>query len=171
MARLFFAVWPDPGAAARLAALAGEFAIVCGGKPVPEGKVHLTLAFLGETAPERAAAAVDAARRVRFAPFPLVLDSVGSFRAARVAWAGSLAPQPALEALQADLAARLAAAGFALEERPFSAHATLARRAMRAVPRARIEPVAWTVDAFSLVRSETGTGRYPTLETFPPSRE
>jgi len=168
MARLFFAVWPDPGAAARLASLAGDLAGVCAGKPVPGEKIHLTLAFLGETTPERAAAAIEAARGVRFAPFGLGLDSVGSFRAARVAWAGSLEPQPGLAALQADLATRLRAAGFALEERPFSAHATLARRAMRAVPRARIEPVAWTVDAFALVRSETGTGRYQEVERFAP---
>lgn len=168
MARLFFAVWPDAGAAARLAALAGDVAIVSGGKPLPAQKIHLTLAFLGETAPERAAAAIAVARGVRFAPFGLALDSVGSFRAARVAWAGSLAPQPGLESLHADLAARLRAAGFVLEERPFAAHATLARRAMRAVPRARIEPVAWTVDAFTLVRSETGTGRYEVVETFAP---
>ncbi|HET9471988.1 MAG TPA: RNA 2',3'-cyclic phosphodiesterase, partial [Usitatibacter sp.] len=145
MARLFFAVWPDALAAARLAALAGDLAAACGGKPVPESKIHLTLAFLGETAPERAAAAIEAARGVRFAPFGLALDCVGSFRAARVAWAGSLAPQAGLAALHADLAARLRAAQFALEERPFAAHATLARRAMRAVPRARVEPVAWTV--------------------------
>jgi RNA 2',3'-cyclic 3'-phosphodiesterase len=168
MARLFFAVWPDAGAAARLSALAGDVARVSGGKAVPAAKIHLTLAFLGEIVPDRALAAIEAARGVRFAPFALTLDSVGSFRAARVAWAGSLAPQPALEMLQADLAVRLRAAEFALEERPFSAHATLARRAMRAVPRARIEPVAWTVDAFTLVRSETGTGRYEVVETFPP---
>jgi 2'-5' RNA ligase len=168
MARLFFAVWPDARAAARLASLAGDLALVSGGKPVPAAKIHLTLAFLGETGPERAAAATEAARAVRFAPFGLAIDSVGSFRAARVAWAGSLAPQPGLEALQADLTARLRAARFALEERPFAAHATLARRAMRAVPRARIEPVAWTVDAFTLVRSETGAGRYEVVETFAP---
>jgi RNA 2',3'-cyclic 3'-phosphodiesterase len=168
MARLFFAVWPDASAAARLAALAVDVAIVSGGKPLPAEKIHLTLAFLGETAPERAAAAVEAARAVRFAPFGLALDSVGSFRAARVAWAGSLAPQPGLEALRAELGARLRAGGFMLEERPFAAHATLARGAMRAVPRARIEPIAWPVGAFTLVRSETGTGRYVLVETFAP---
>jgi RNA 2',3'-cyclic 3'-phosphodiesterase len=168
MARLFFAVWPDALAAARLAALAGDAATVSGGKAIPAAKIHLTLAFLGEIPPEAAAAAIGAAHGVRFAPFGLTLDCVGSFRAARVAWAGSLAPQPGLEALQADLAARLRAAAFALEERPFAAHATLARRAMRAVPRARIAPVAWTVDAFTLVRSETGAGLYEVVETFAP---
>lgn len=168
MARLFFAVWPDASAAARLATLARDLALACGGKPVPAAKIHLTLAFLGEIAPDRAVAAVEAARGVRFAPFGLALDSIGSFRAARVAWAGSVAPQAELEALQSDLAGRLRAAGFALEDRPFAAHATLSRRAVRAVPRARVDPVAWTVESFTLVRSGTGTGSYEVVETFTP---
>lgn len=168
MARLFFAVWPDASAAAGLARLAEDLARVSGGKPVPAEKIHLTLAFLGEIAPDAAAAAIGAARGVRFAPLGVALDCVGSFRAARVAWAGSLAPQSALAALQSDLAARLAHAGFPPEDRPFAAHATLSRRTHRAVPRARIEPVAWTVGAFTLVRSETGSGRYEVMETFAP---
>jgi 2'-5' RNA ligase len=45
---------------------------------------------------------------------------------------------------------------------------TLSRRALRAVPRARIDPIAWTVDAFTLVRSETGSGRYEVVERFAP---
>jgi 2'-5' RNA ligase len=166
MARLFFAVWPDAAALARLERLAGELAIVAAGKPVPPAKIHLTLAFLGEIDAPGAQSALSVARAVRFAPFAMTLDCVGSFRGARVAWAGSLATSPALASLRGDLAARLAAAGFALEDGAFAAHVTLARRIGKAVPRAAIEPVAWAVDAFSLVRSETGTGRYTVVEAF-----
>ncbi len=167
MARLFFAVWPDAAALARLERLAGELAIVSAGKPVPPAKIHLTLAFLGEIDAARMESALSVARAVRFEPFAMTFDCAGSFRGARVAWAGSLVPAPALVSLQGDLAARLAAAGFALEDRPFAAHVTLVRRIGKAVPRAAIEPVAWAVGAFSLVRSETGTGRYAVLEAFP----
>jgi len=166
MARLFFAVWPDTAGAARLEKLAGELAIVSEGKPVPREKAHLTLVFLGEVSAERAQAASEAAMDVRFAPFALTLDCVGSFRGARVAWAGSLAPQVELAQLQADLAGRLAKRGFVLEDRPFAPHATLARQVRKAVPRARIDPVEWTIDAFTLVRSESGTGRYAVMESF-----
>ena len=76
---------------------------------------------------------------------------------------GRLAP---LAALAADLAGRLGRAGFALEDRPYAPHATLARRIARPVPAAAIEPIAWPVPGFSLVRSETGTGRYAVLEAF-----
>lgn len=166
MARLFFAVWPDAASAARLEKLAGELAIVSEGKPVPRRKAHLTLVFLGEVSAERAQAASDAAKDLRFVPLAFTLDCVGSFRGARVAWAGSLAPQAQLARLQADLAARLAQKGFVPEERPFVPHATLARRIRKPVPRARIDPIAWTIDAFTLVRSETGTGRYEVVESF-----
>jgi 2'-5' RNA ligase len=166
MARLFFAVWPDAAALARLERLAGELAAASAGKPVPAAKIHLTLAFLGEVDAARMESALSAARAVRFGRFAMTLDCVGSFRGARVAWAGSLATPTALACLHGDLAARLAAAGFTLEDRPFAAHVTLARRIGKAVPRAAIEPVARAVDGFSLVRSETGTGQYAVLEEF-----
>lgn len=168
MARLFFALWPDPQAAAQLARLSAEVALVAEGKPVPAAKIHLTLAFLGEVPDERRAAAVAAASGVRFAPLEVRLDCVGSFRAAQVAWAGSLAPDPALVALQATLARNLAAAGFALEERAFTPHLTLARRTRRRLPRATIPAIAWQADAFALVRSAPGTGEYSNLEVFGP---
>jgi 2'-5' RNA ligase len=165
MARLFFAIWPGDAAGA-LARLAGDLARVAEGTPVPEAKIHLTLAFLGEVGDARLAAAHEAARGLAFARFSFALDRVGSFRAARVAWAGcARVPQP-LAALQGALAERLRAAGFALEERPFAPHATLARRARRPVPPAAIGRIAWRVDHFTLVRSATGTGRYEVLEEY-----
>ena len=166
MARLFFAAWPDPRAAERLGELAREIARLSRGKPVPDDKIHVTLAFLGEVPAARVAAASAAARQVAFGAFPLRLDCAGSFRGARVGWAGCGAPDPRLIALQGELAARLREAGFALEERPFAPHATLARHIGQAIERFAVDPVAWNVDGFRLVRSEAGTGRYSVLETF-----
>jgi RNA 2',3'-cyclic 3'-phosphodiesterase len=168
MARLFFALWPDADARARLEPLAAELAAAASGKPVPIAKVHLTLAFLGEVEPARIAVAVEAARRVRFPRFAFALDRVGSFRGARVAWAGCAQVPGPLAALAGDLCGRLAAAGFALEDRPYTPHATLARRIARNVATAAVAPIAWPVAGFSLVRSETGTGRYAVLEAFAP---
>jgi len=167
MARLFFAVWPGSAGAQRLARLALEVATVAQGKPVPGEKIHLTLAFLGEVAEPRIEAARAAARAVAFERFAFALDRVGSFRAARVAWAGSAEAPAQLVALQSALAMRLREARFGIEERPFAAHATLARRTRRPVPLASIEPIAWPVDAFTLVRSVTGTGRYEVMEEYP----
>jgi len=84
-----------------------------------------------------------------------------------VAWAGPSIPPPELVALQEKLAARLGASGFALEEREFTPHLTLARRVERKVAVASVAPIAWEADAFTLVRSETGSGRYTIVERWP----
>src|SRR5436189_6019189 len=88
MARLFFALWPDAAALAALAGLAAELAVISGGKAVPSAKIHLTLAFLGEVTDDRLEAARRAAGMLRPRAFEVALDTVGSFRGARVAWAG-----------------------------------------------------------------------------------
>ena len=166
MARLFFALWPDAETGAALADLAQRLAQGSGGRPVPVAKIHMTLAFLGEIALERIPAALEAAA-IRARGFEGVLDQVGSFRRAGVAWAGMAEPPRELLGLERKLASRLREAGFALEEREFNPHVTLARRTGRAIPRAAIAPIRWHADAFTLVRAETGTGRYSIVESWP----
>ena len=161
--RLFFALWPDEPAAEKLAALAAELAGLADGKPVARQKIHLTLAFLGDVDESALAAAMQAPAGLEAAPFEVVLDQVGSFRGARVAWAGCAEPSPALAGLQARLARRLHALGFALDDRPFTAHVTLARKVRRALGRRPAEPIAWRATEFALVRSELGKGSYTTL--------
>jgi 2'-5' RNA ligase len=166
MARLFFALWPDDEAREALGRLSRDLAIVAEGKPVPIEKVHLTLAFLGEVADERHGDLAEAAQGAGAAAFVLPLDRVGSFRRAKVAWAGASFVPPELLALQSRLAAGLTARGFALDERPFVPHITLARKIARSVPRASIAPIAMAASAIALVRSDLGTGRYATLESW-----
>lgn len=166
MARTFFAVWPGEAAPA-LARLAVDVAQVSGGRPTPREKIHLTLAFLGDIPAPRGEAAAQAARGLAFAPFEFALDRIGSFRAARVAWAASRELPAPLAMLQSALAGRLSLAGFALEARPYAPHATLARRTGSHVSTSSIDAIAWRVDAFTLVRSEAATGRYTVMEEFP----
>jgi 2'-5' RNA ligase len=164
--RLFFAIWPDDAAAAALAGLAAAVAERVGGRAVPREKIHLTLAFVGEVGAERLDGLESAAREVRSPPFRLSLDRLGGFRHARVAWIGcGQAPVP-LAVLHEQLAGSLRRRGFALEERPFNAHVTLARKAARPHPRADIEPVAWRVREFALVVSEPGTGGYRSIRSW-----
>ena len=164
MERLFFAIWPDEESAKRLAVLARELAGAAGGKPVPAAKVHLTIAFLGALAPARAALAREAGAATRAAPFDLSLDRRGSFRGARVAWAGCEATAPGLARLHDALARSLRDRGFELEERDFAPHVTLVRRIERAVERRETEAIAWRTGALTLVRSEPGTGDYKVVE-------
>jgi 2'-5' RNA ligase len=167
MARLFFALWPDEAARAALAARSKEVALRCGGRPVPAANLHLTLAFLGEVDPGRVPALHRAARPGRTAAFELALDWLGAFARARVAWAGCGRPPEELIALQAGLALRIREAGFALEERPFAVHLTLARRIRTPLAPEPMEAVRWKVSSFALVESVRGEGAYRTLAEWP----
>jgi 2'-5' RNA ligase len=167
MPRLFFAIWPDASSRAQLEGLAARLQSRAGGRAVPADKVHLTLAFLGEVAPDRADDLVKAADKVREAPFDLVLDRVGAFRRARVTWVGSTNAPPALIAVEGMLREALRARGFELEERPFAPHVTLVRKAEKTLAPEPIEPIAWRVEEIALVSSEPGTGAYKTMATWP----
>ena len=164
MARLFFAIWPGAAASRSLAAVGETLAGLAGGKPVPAGKIHMTLAFLGSVRDEDMGGAVAAASVVRGEPIDMRIDTVGSFRRARVGWAAPSLAVPALAALQAKLAGELRARGFTLEEREFNPHATLARKIARAIVRAPTAAIEWRSNAFTLVQS-TG-GRYEVLESW-----
>ena len=163
MARLFFAIWPDAPARERLAALGREVAQVARGKPVPSANLHLTLAFLGEIEDARAEQLDEMAAEIEAPAFRLRFDRVGSFAKARVAWAGCSRAPAELVDLQSRLAKSLAGRGFALEERPFAPHLTLARKAATALPPARIEPIEWQVRDLALVASRAG--RYETVSS------
>jgi len=95
--------------------------------------MHLTLAFLGEQPEdrlpelERIGQTCSASHRGGV----LRLGEAGSFggkRAPRVLWVDVSGDMATLLELQTDLASRLRTAGFALEDREYQAHITLARR-------------------------------------------
>lgn len=166
MARLFFALWPSDRTAEALGQLAREVADECGGRPMPAAKIHLTLAFLGEVAPERFEAVIGAARAVPPVAFDLRIDRLGAFRRSKVAWAGITRMHPRLAELQQALERELRAREFALEERPFAPHVTLARKVERTLQPEAIEPLVWRVRGYRLVRTEPGTGNYLAVADF-----
>jgi 2'-5' RNA ligase len=97
-----------------------------------EEKLHITLKFLGEIAPERVEALSVAASRAALSsqPFDLALEGAGAFPPRghpRILWLGINDSSGALARLQTRLEEECAAAGFAREERPFHPHLTLAR--------------------------------------------
>jgi RNA 2',3'-cyclic 3'-phosphodiesterase len=133
---------------------------------------HLTLAFLGDTDPERVEAIGSALARVveRHDAWSAETGGVGAFpaaRRARVLWYGVSDPDRRLAALAGDVKASL---GIAADER-FRGHVTLARARRAAVDvrgwiaRATAPPGELRVDRLALVRSRLGAGpaRYETL--------
>jgi 2'-5' RNA ligase len=98
---------------------------------VPAPRLHLTVKFLGERAPDAVGPLADALRAVgaRHAPFAIALKGVGAFpnfRRARVVWLG-IEPEPRLELLHHDVESWCERLGYELDGRAFRPHLTLAR--------------------------------------------
>lgn len=165
--RLFFALWPDEavreGIRSQLPPMPKP------ARPVAPANWHVTLAFLGETDPERRAAYVQAARGVSGTPFDLALDRFGYFFRPRVLWIGATTLPDSLSRLHGELNAALAAHGYEPDRRPFRAHVTLARKMPPPGDLPDPGPVGWRVPEFCLVRSQLGRGgaRYAVVERFP----
>jgi RNA 2',3'-cyclic 3'-phosphodiesterase len=173
--RLFFALWPDDGVRARLAAAARELLPAGAGRPQRPDQLHLTLEFLGDVPESRLQDVLDAgtAAAAGAAAFELDFDLVEHWKRPQVlCLAASSTPGP-LAALVQSLRSELLARGFAPEARPFRPHVTLARRVVRAQPSAAGQPLQrplrWPARAFALVQSVTEPkgARYVELACWP----
>ena len=98
---------------------------------VSSENMHLTVRFIGHVPDDRAATVLEALRPpLRLDPFDVALGAAGAFPShgpPRVVWIGLREGLPSLTAIHEELNARLRPLGFAPENRPFSAHLTLAR--------------------------------------------
>lgn len=122
MKRLFVAL-PLP---VELGEQVARAAACLSGRKVAAEQYHITLAFLGEGDP---AAAGEALRRVDFSAFTGSLGHPGTFSSGKdkVLWLG-VEPAHKLTDLACRVQAAMTRAGFALPDRPFAPHLTLARR-------------------------------------------
>jgi 2'-5' RNA ligase len=137
---------------------------------VKPGNIHLTLKFLGDTDPDRIPGIQNKLSEALapFAPFQLVLNSVGVFpdtHRPRVLWVGLKDDSGRLKTLQTATEKALESAGFPIEQRPFSPHLTLARikspkgkkalqEELDAVNQEGIEPHPFEVDEIKLYKSQ-----------------
>jgi len=170
-ARVFFALWPPPEVARKLAAVADSFAQCAGGRPTREATVHLTLAFIGDVPLERLPDLERAARNVRAEAFDLTLDQFGLWHHNRIFWAGCSAVPPALIELASALSAALQAAGFDVADarRTFTPHMTLVRKVKALeMPLPPGQTLPWRCTKFVLVRSQLSASgsSYQTLAEF-----
>jgi 2'-5' RNA ligase len=179
--RLFVAIDAPEDVRRRVAAFAAEMR-----ERAPRARwvrfdgVHVTLKFIGETPPERAAAIRQALAPVRTAaPVEMEFRGAGFFpseKRPRVFWVG-IHSTPALAELATDIERRLEPLGIARESRPFNAHLTLARFETPRESGELVQALAEegerefgraVVREFHLYESrlEPGGARYTRIETF-----
>lgn len=152
--RLFFALWPSPEIRAEIVR---RRQAIDGLSPrrVPDHNLHLTLLFLGDQPSERVPEIITAAENPDASGFDMVLDQLGWFARARVAWLGGRAPANG-KALVSALTARANALGLAFDRRPWAPHVTLFRKVGARPNLPEIEPLVWPVSRFALIESVPG---------------
>lgn len=126
---------------------------------VERSNLHATLAFLGMVNGSQQEAAIAVASSLRCRGFELVLDRIGYWRQPRIVYAGAQRMPASLTQLAADLAGGLAQAGLHHDDRPYVAHVTLLRDAVRAPSGLAASHLSWEVDAIVLVESRHEHGR------------
>jgi 2'-5' RNA ligase len=169
--RLFFALWPDEQVRARLARCARELRTSCGGRPVPAQRLHMTLAFLGDADDKKIEEVERAAGEVAPRALSLVLDQPGYWKHNRIVWAGASAVPAGLAELVLELRGALARSRIAFDPKPFAAHVTLLRDARKPRAMPALEPIAWDVQGFALLRSQLqpAGGDYEILNAWKPA--
>lgn len=163
--RLFFALFPPPDVAQRIAADWQQRALGLRGRVVEADRLHVTLMHLGDhpglppglEADARRAASALADQRV----FEVCFDQIENFSQGPARQLQVLSTSDgagALRAFQAALVMALQRAGLArwMDRRPsFNPHITL-QYSRAAVPSQAVAPVRWPVTGFSLVNSKLG---------------
>ena len=150
-----------------------EAAGASGGRPVPAGNLHVTLAFLGSVAEQRFAALAEVARAGARGPagdpLELSFDHLEYWRAAQLLCAAAAGPSAPAAALAGRLQARLRARGFAPDLKPFRPHVTVVRKVSRPGRSAKMDPVTWSFTQLALIESRTlpDGAVYSVIESYP----
>lgn len=171
--RLFFAYWPSPETAARIEPWARRAHALYGGRMMRTETLHMTLAFLGPTEPDRVRALAHDCTGWRLPAGAMTLHEPGCFARARVVWLGPGARDPALEWLfQANerLWRYLAPYGWQRQEPVFRPHVSLLRNAKPGdLSQLRGTPVPWAPQRCILVGSQpqASGSRYTMLAEVP----
>lgn len=162
--RLFLALVPPRETCNGIRRAAQSWSI--DGRPVAPECWHVTLVFLGAVKVDRIIELADLCARQALPECTIVLDELGAFSRARVAWLGCRSVPDRLLRFRSGLAQSLRSAGFVNETRPWKPHLTLYRE-LRTVPDSlRAEPVEWPIREWRLMASRLGSGvpEYRTVE-------
>lgn len=166
MKRLFFALWPDDSTRQQVDRLNHQLD-GAGRKLIPQN-LHVTLVFLGNVEDEIAEAVERQAADIDAAPLELVFDELDYWKRPRVICLTCRRQPDSVYDLVNKLTRMISAFPVRLDQRPFRAHITLARKAQQR-PDFDFEPIRLKAYDFALVQSvstENGV-RYHVLASWP----
>jgi 2'-5' RNA ligase len=169
-ARVFFALWPNDEERAALAAWQAPLKALCGGRSMPEHKLHNTLVFLGNVEIECLETLQLAAMEVNGAGFQLVFDIARYWGHNHIVYAAPDSVPVQLNQLAHSLEQSLRHHHFKFDQRAYKPHVTLLRHARWTdSPLPAMPPVRWNMRDFALVQSILeGQGvRYEVLARYP----
>lgn len=154
MKRLFFALWPDETVRQRCARMAKSISRP-DDKPVRPDNLHMTLVFLGNIDAMTETLFIQAASVIAAPVMTITFDRVSYWRKPRVVCLTGRSGDTGLDSLVSELTAISRTLGIPVDDRPFTPHITLIRKA-RALKTIEFEPIVWQADAFCLVESCSG---------------
>ena len=153
--RLFLALWPDALLRDKISAYIKQASLTQpSGKPVNKQNLHITLRYIGAVNKLQLACIRGVMEKISLTPFELQLDYQSCWSRPQVAWMGCHKVPKALSLLVSDIESALNECGFAPELRPYVPHLTFKRK-IKHIPTIDIPPIAWPIDAFVLVHSES----------------
>ncbi len=171
--RCFVGQWPVPAARGPLDHLAHRLrAQHPEARRVPPANLHLTLVFIGVVPPALARRIAERMAALPTIDSPWIIDRVGGFAGARVAWAGGPAP-PALLALARRMRQELDGLGVDYDRQPLVPHVTLLRAVRGPVAPVHFEPIVWLPSPPQLLvsaRDPDGASRYRNLDGIPANK-
>ena len=154
MARLFFALWPDPETRTKLDKVAQQvknekFRLV------KKSNLHITLEFLGEVTDEDQQALIEKAAKIHAEPFDLELSRIGWWQKPAILWIGTTdMPKPLLNLVKS-IKKCVKQQGLKTDQREYKPHVTIARKVKQRVAAKGAFHIPWHVNSFALVRSES----------------
>jgi RNA 2',3'-cyclic 3'-phosphodiesterase len=147
--RLFFALWPDDQTRQRCIDLQHILPI---DNPVASNNLHVTLVFLGQINQETKQLLVKQAENITVPDMTIVFDQLAFWKKPQVLCLTGYSPDNCLNALVQVLTEQVKELSISVDERPYQAHVTLARKVKETV-KMDFEPIFWHSRAFCLVQS------------------
>jgi len=164
--RLFIGLFPDPVVRAAIEAHRKTWSWPTGVRLTNAARIHMTLHFLGEVEHSRESLLADRLADVRMRRMTLSIRKPEAWRNPIAVL--MLDENEELCALHEDIVRQVERAGLAVPPERWVPHLTIARRTRGAVPPTAMTPIAWQVNDFVLVCSQTTyPARYEFIARYP----